>query len=248
LAHEKDWKVLSLPAIKEDDSNPDDIRKIGEALWPEKHDIAKIEGVKKASLRTYISLYQQRPAPAEGNILLKKWFKKYTLGSKPPAFDTIIQSWDCTFKDAITSDFVVGQVWGKIGVESYLLDMVRGQWSFTETVKQMLLLNEKYPECDQKFVEDKANGSAVIDTLKLEISGIIAITPTESKESRASAISYVVEAGNIYLPEEEAWYEELLDELTAFPNGKHDDMVDALTQALKRLYKGSMTPGLFMIG
>lgn len=247
LAHEDDWRVIIFPAIKEDDTNPDDPRAIGEALWPDRHSVEKINAVRRASERTFISLYQQRPAPAEGGTFLRKWFKMYVLAGRPPAFEKIVQSWDCTFKDTVMSDFVVGQVWGKIGVASYLLDMVRGQWSFTETIKQMRLLSEKYPESDAKYIEDKANGTAVIDTLQNEIAGIIPVTPTESKESRAAAVSYVVEAGNVYLPEDEPWIDELIEEIAVFPNGAHDDRVDAMTQALKKLYKGDSMPGMFVI-
>jgi len=248
LQAEKDWKVISFPALKEDDSNPEDPRKIGEALWPDKHSVERIMAIRKASERTFISLYQQRPAPAEGGMFKKAWFKFYKKGYAPPTFDTVIQSWDCAFKDTVTSDFVVGQVWGKVGVTAYLLDMVRGQWCFTETVKQMRLLSEKYSECDAKYVEDKANGTAVIDTLKSEIPGIIPVTPTESKESRAAAISYVIEAGNVYFPSDENWTADYLDEMAVFNNGAHDDMVDATTQALKKLYKGEAMPGMFVIG
>ena len=248
LSKENDWKVISLPAIKETAPSVEDSRNIGEVLWPEKHSLEKIEAVKKSSARAFASLYQQRPAPAEGNLLLRKWFKFYDESGKPPVFDTMIQSWDCTFKDAATSDYVVGQVWGKVGVDAYLLDMVRGRWSFTETVKQMQLLNEKHPECDAKYVEDKANGTAVIDTLQGQIPGIIPVTPTESKESRTAAVSYVIEAGNIHIPKDEPWTEDLISEFILFPNGKHDDMVDAMTQALKKLYHGNAMPGMFVIG
>jgi predicted phage terminase large subunit-like protein len=248
LAKEDDWKIVSLPAIREDTNNPDDPREIGSVLWPERHSAEKILQVKALSERTFISLYQQRPAPVEGGLFKRSWFKYYnTKTGTPPKFDTIIQSWDCTFKDALTSDFVVGTVWAKAGVETYLIDMVRGQWSFSETVKQMRLLSEKYPQCDQVYVEDKANGTAIIDTLKQEIAGIIPVSPTESKESRASAISYVIEAGNVYFPSDANWLQSFIEEIAVFPNGKHDDMVDSMTQALYKLYKGMSTPGLFII-
>ncbi|HET8688187.1 MAG TPA: hypothetical protein VFM18_16255, partial [Methanosarcina sp.] len=66
--------------------------------------------------------------------------------------------------------------------------------------------------------------------------------PTESKEARASAVSYIVEAGNLYLPEYtktdngELIKDLVIDEMTAFPNSENDDMVDALSQGLNYLY------------
>ena len=247
LEHEKDWLVISLPAIKEDDHDPQDPRKVGEALWPARHSLEKILSVRQTSERTFASLYQQRPAPAEGGLFKRTWFKTYVKAGLPPKFDEIIQSWDCSFKDLDTSDFVVGTVWGKRGAEVYLLDMVRGRWSFTNTIKQIALLSEKYPNVVGKLVEDKANGTAVIDVLKQKIPGIVPITPTESKESRAVAISYVFEAGNVYFPADVVWLADFIDELSVFPNGTHDDMVDSMTQALNKLYKGTMMPGLFVI-
>lgn len=249
LQHEQgQWTVVSLPYIKEEQPSAEDPRQIGEALWPERHSAEKAMQIKKNSERTFTSLCQQRPAPADGILFKRANFRLYKKTGLPPRFDIIIQSWDCTFKDASTSDYVVGQVWGKKGVESYLLDMVRGQWSFTDTVRQIRLISEKFPLCNQKLIEDKANGSAIIDTLRKEIPGIIPVSPTESKESRAAAVSYVVEAGNVYIPEDFAMMAEFMDEVTVFPNGRHDDIVDALTQALNHLYRGQMTPGLFVIG
>ena len=249
IAHEPgQWTIVNFPYIKENDQNPDDKRQIGEALWPEMHSYEKAMQLKANSERMFASLCQQRPAPEEGGLFKISWIKYYAKTGLPPRFDSIIQSWDCTFKDAVTSDFVVGQVWGKIGVCTYLLDMVRGRWSFSETIKQMRLLNEKYPKCSAKYVEDKANGTAVIDVLKKEIPGIIPVNPTESKEARATAVSYVMEAGNVYFPSEEPWINDFMNELLVFPNGKHDDMVDSLTQALNKLYKGNIMPGMFTIG
>jgi phage terminase large subunit-like protein len=84
------------------------------------------------------------------------------------------------------------------------------------------------------LVEDKANGSAIISMLKHEIGGIIAISPTESKVARANAITGIVEAGNVYLPEYADFTSEFVEEFASFPNGVHDDMVDACTQFINK--------------
>jgi predicted phage terminase large subunit-like protein len=111
--------------------------------------------------------------------------------------------------------------------------------NFTDTVAAVRLITAKWPQARVKLVEDKANGTAVIDSLKKEIGGIIPITPHESKEARAAAVSPFVEAGNVLLPSVEIALfavEELIEETTVFPNGAHDDQVDALSQALGRFY------------
>jgi predicted phage terminase large subunit-like protein len=88
-----------------------------------------------------------------------------------------------------------------------------------------------------KLVEDKANGPAIISVLEHEIPGIIAVEPEGSKESRAHSVTYLCEAGNVYLPDPSLnpWVHDFVDELANFPNGTHDDQVDAMTQALRRL-------------
>jgi phage uncharacterized protein (putative large terminase), C-terminal domain len=149
----------------------------------------------------------------------------------------MIQSWDCSFKSASTSDYVVGQVWGRVGGEFYLLDQVRDRMDFTETLQAVRALTAKWPKARSKLIEDKANGQAVIDALKREIPGIIPVTPKESKEARAMAVQPFMEAGNVYLPDPSIapWIHDFIEECAAFPNAAHDDQVDAMTQALNRL-------------
>jgi predicted phage terminase large subunit-like protein len=86
------------------------------------------------------------------------------------------------------------------------------------------------------LIEGKANGSAVIQMLMNQISGIIPVNPSGGKIGRAAAISPLIEAGNIHIPRPQMfpWVNDFLEECAAFPNGAHDDQVDAMTQALLR--------------
>ena len=95
-------------------------------------------------------------------------------------------------------------------------------------------MSYKHPKARGKLIEDAANGSAVIEMLKKEIPGIIPITPMGGKVVRASAVAPYLEAGNIYLPNPKnaPWIHDFIEECAAFPNGKHDDDVDAMTQAI----------------
>lgn len=245
LASEGDkWAVLRLPAIKEDNDNAEDPRAIGDALWPEKHSADSILAAKSRSERTYASLYQQRPAPSEGGLFKRDWWRFW---DRLPPMDRIITSWDCTFKES-GSSYVVGQVWGKSGSNAYLIDQVRGKWDFPETANQVRDLRARYPQAREHVIEEKANGAAIIAFLRKEIPGMIAVNPTESKEARASAVSYVVESGNVYLPQDAPYKNELMHELSVFPNGANDDMVDSLGQALSRFYsRNPMRAGMAAI-
>ena len=149
----------------------------------------------------------------------------------------LVQSWDLAFKDTKSSDFVVGQVWLRRGANAYLLDQARGRYSFTETCRQIRAMTARWPQAIAKLIEDKANGPAVINSLKATVGGMIAVEPEGSKVARANAISPLVESGNVLIPPDEhaAWVGDLIEEAKGFPNGAHDDQVDALTQAVHRL-------------
>ena len=230
------WEVVSLPAIAEDDDPLG--REFGQPLCPDLFTKDALESIKKAvGSYWWASLYQQRPSPAEGGIFKRNWWQYYR--RVPDRFDEIIQSWDMTFKDTKTADFVVGQVWGRKGADKYLLDQVRDRMDFPATIQAVRTLSAKWPQARAKLVEDKANGPAVIATLKREISGLIPVEPQGSKESRAWAVSPEVEAGNVYLPDPSIapWIHDFVEECAAFPNGANDDQVDAMSQALMRLNK-----------
>jgi predicted phage terminase large subunit-like protein len=182
--------------------------------------------------RAWLALFQGRPTAVEGNMIKRDWWKYYT--SLPEQFDTIVQSWDMTFKDTDGSDYVVGQVWGSCGANIYLIDQVRARMDFPTTIQAFLDLTRKYPKATTKLVEDKANGSAVIAMLTHKVGGIIPVTPKESKQARVSAVSPLIEAGNVHLPLNAPFTNGFVEECSSFPNGAHDDQVDCMSQALQR--------------
>lgn len=227
-----EWVRISLPAIKEDNLNPIDTREVGEALWPWKYNEEKLKSIRKTvGERDWISLYQQRPAPEEGGIVKRKWLQYYKR-KDCPEFDFKVMSVDATFKDAQNSDFVVISLWGRKGTNKYLIDQYRKKMGFTDTKRAIKTMWENHQGIHAVLVEDKANGSAIIETLREEIPCIIAINPKESKEARLFAVSTEFEGGNVFLPDDAEFTPEFVEELMSFPNGKHDDQVDSCTQAL----------------
>ncbi len=234
------WKVISYPAIATHD---EDKRKTGEALHPDRYPLEQLEKIKAAlGSRDWEALYQQNPVPDGGAIFQKTWLQYHTLPIHDPKsmyrqFDKTLISWDMAFKDNEDSDFVVGQVWGRKAAQYFLLDQVRGRMGFTATLEAFKRLAEKWPQATEKLVEDKANGPAVIDSLKRYVSGIIPINPDGSKSARAHAITPLFEAHNVFLPDVSIapWIRDYEAELLQFPASAHDDQVDATTQALRRL-------------
>jgi predicted phage terminase large subunit-like protein len=215
-------------------------------LVPELKSLAFLREVKSLfSDYWWAAMYQQSPRALGGNVFKETGLRYYFPKDLPTKFDKVLASWDCTFKDTDGTDFVVGQVWGKAGANAYLLGQVRARMSFTKTVGEVVKLKNEWPKVREILIEDKANGPAVIDTLKGSVSGIIPIEPDGSKLARAHAVTSYWEAGNVWLPQPD-WSDhlfrgdgkvkELVGELTAFPAGANDDQVDATTQALRRLF------------
>ncbi|SFM35513.1 phage terminase large subunit [Salibacterium qingdaonense] len=230
------WERIRMPAVAESE---DDLlgRELDEALCPElgyDEEWAKNKKIEVGS-RTWAALFQQRPSPGEGNIFQRNWWQYYK--KAPARFDQVLQSWDCTFKDTDGSDFVVGQVWGRVGADRYLLDQVRARMDMPGTMQAIRSLSSKWPSARSKLIEDKANGPAVIQMLKREITGLTAVEPEGGKEVRAQAVSPEIEAGNVHLPDPSIapWIHDFIEEAASFPNGANDDQVDAMSQALNRI-------------
>lgn len=235
------YKHLCLPAEFEPNhphrSSEDWRSEEGELLWPERIDRKGMDKLKRdlGSMGAAGQL-QQRPSPAEGNIFKRAWFRYYD--SPPEKFDKIIQSWDMSFKGAKDNDYVVGEVWGKLGVDLYLLDVVRKQMDFPTTCAAVLALSAKHPLATVKLIEEKANGAAVMAQLRDKVGGMIPVRPDVSKEARAAGVSPLYEAGNVFVPRYGAFTEEFIEEHINFPNAAHDDQVDAASQAVSYLNSG----------
>lgn len=240
------WRIVNLPAVAERPEDSvffpatctvlPDWRQPGEPLCPERYPLDRLLSIRATSgERVWNALYQQRPVEAGGQVFKRSWWRYWT--ERPARFDRVVQSWDCTFKDTDGTDYVVGQVWGQVGARFYLLDHVRDRLSFTDTCRTIVAMRAKWPEAHAIYVEDKANGPAVIDALVRTVPGIVAVNPEGGKVARAYAQQPLVEAGQVYLPDPSTapWVETMLREFSAFPNGRHDDEVDAFTQAMAKL-------------
>lgn len=216
----------------------------GDPLWPDREGTVELAQQKRMLGSTaYAGQYQQHPAPAGGIIFQRGWWKFY---DDYPQMDQLTQSWDMSFKDRKDNDYVVGLVGGRRGADIYIIDRVKGQWSFTESCRQVRLLSHRHPRAHTKLIEDAANGPAIIDALRHDCSGIIPVQPEGGKLSRAQAVQPLVEAGNVYLPNPRrhgslvpgrSWVDDFIHQLAIFPNGAHDDDVDAFSQLLVRLRK-----------
>jgi predicted phage terminase large subunit-like protein len=198
---------------------------------------------------------QQRPAALEGELLKRSWWQffppDYLNQDKIrmlPRFQRIVSSWDTAFEDKTSSDYVVGQVWGIHGPDRYLLWSYRRHANLNATKEAMRTAHRWVEERWRRaahtiLIEKSANGTEIIAALKRELPGVLAVPVSKDKITRAIAASPPLESGNVYLPgratpdsparyQAPDWVANLIEEAATFPNGKHDDQVDAFSQAM----------------
>jgi len=185
----------------------------------------------------YAAQRNQEPVPRGGGIIKEKWFQYYR--DLPERFDLVTISVDCAFKDLESSDYVVFQAWGQLGAKHYLIKQLRAQMNFLKTKESLETWGTTlFPNYHEMLIEDKANGTAIINTLEKTLRGLIPINPKDSKVARLSACEPDIEAGDVLLPDPdlEPWVREIfLPEITSFPKAGNDDQVDAMTQYLNRI-------------
>jgi predicted phage terminase large subunit-like protein len=239
--HADQWRVLSLPAIRENTANPLDPRKLGDPLWVGKYDAPVLAKIKSSiGSRDWSSLYQQRPTAEGGNIIQSEWIKYYKV--LPQRFDQVIQSWDFAVKDKSGSDYTACQVWGRIKADKYLIYQFRARVSFPVACQKVVEISKMFPQAHKKLIEAKANGPAIVQTLKKVIPGLVEVEPYGDKISRVNSIAPQYESGNVYYPVSSIapWIDDHVTELCDFPNGAHDDTVDCASQALNELKKAQV--------
>lgn len=265
-----DWRFITIPALatSENDSLG---REIGEPLLRPQADQtieeakAEMANVQK-SISTYAwqSLWMQDPRDPEGSIFPEsKWrywggdFPKNATDERielPADFEQIIFSLDSAFKDLKTSDWVVCTLIGRIGSDYYLIEQIRGRWSFTETCTRITNFTNthriRYPRATTVVVEDKANGPAIIDALRSRVGGLVEFNPSDygSKLARAWAVQPYVLGGNVYLPaeSERPWVRGFKRETGDFRGigNETDDQVDSFTMGVLYMQKYQYAPAI----
>ncbi len=217
------WEVVELPAINED----------GEALWPDAYPIEALERIRKNSqARFWSALYQQRPAPEEGDYFKAEWLRPY---DRAPARETMrIYGGSDYAVTADGGDFTVHVV---VGVDPegrmYLLDLWRGQSASDRWVESLCDLVKEWKPI--AWAEEQGQiRSGVGPFLERRLGERKAYVGREQfptrgdKAVRAQSIRGRMALEGLYVPHQASWYPNLRSELLSFPAGKHDDQVDAL--------------------
>lgn len=225
-------KVITFPISKKKVE-----RKIGDILWPEREPKDVLEATKVAlGTYAYSGQYQQSPAPLEGGVVKRDWWRRYDTTQRPVSFHQLFISADPKFKDYETSSHVAIHLYGVIGPNIYLLERIYNHLGCVETINGILKMRLNWTKEGHSvgavLIEDKANGPAIIQILQKRIPGIIAVEPDGDKIARALAASPIIEAGNVWIPNE-PWGDEVIDAWSFVPNGDNWDDVDAASQAIR---------------
>lgn len=231
------WEVVSFPAICEDES-PDykvmfqDPRFPGEALWPHKESARELEIVKtRTGTIKFSALYQQRPSDLAGNMISRTWFKFYDV--LPSRFDSVIITADLAFEGTEKSDPCAFHCWGKLGANTYLLDVREGKFEFKDSLSEFEAFCRANPLASLKLVEKKANGAALLSMVKSKVPGVVGFNPDPhgSKAQRFKSTTPFIEAGNVFFPSNlrAKWSDDVINQMCRFPKAKNDEHVDCYT-------------------
>lgn len=233
-----EWEIIEFPAILPS----------GNSLWPQYWPVEELLKIKRDTPpHKWAAQYMQAPTGEEGNLIKREWWKRWE-PKQLPACEFKIQSWDTAHRKTTRSDYSVCTTWGIFHDETtdrkalMLIGLHRERMEFPE-LKKAALEQKKLHDPDTIIIEGKAAGDSLIQELRYMGVPVQSYTPSrgEDKIVRANAVSDLFASGAIWAPHERhvPGVEDLIEEFSDFPNGAHDDMVDASTLALLRYRKGN---------
>jgi predicted phage terminase large subunit-like protein len=234
---ERGYRHLNLPAIAEREEEvpigPGRVhrRAVGDLLNPAREDRALLDRIRcELGPAVFSAQYQQDPVAPEGNAIRMEWFRTYNEPPPRNAFTKVIQSWDTGMSAAPTSDFSVCTTWGFRTDKWYLLDVYRQRLDFPDLRNAMIRLWQQWMP-DRVLIEDAGAGKSVAQDIRLSGKFMPMLCRVSiDKMARFTGCFGEIESGNILLPVEAPWLDDLRKELRAFPHGRHDDQVDSLSQ------------------
>jgi predicted phage terminase large subunit-like protein len=231
----EEWDVVEFPAILPS----------GNSLWPEFWPVGELLALKnELPVSKWNAQYMQSPTSEEGAMVKREWWKIWEK-DMPPKCEFVIQSWDTAFTKNERSDYSACTTWGVFYMNEnpsdphvILLDAVKERLEFPELkAKALEMYNEWEP--DACIIEAKAAGSPLIYELRKMGIMVSEFTPTRGNDkiARMNSVTDLFSSGRVWAPSRR-WAEEVMEEMAAFPNSEHDDLVDSSTQALIRFRKG----------
>ena len=245
LLEQSGWIHLNLPAIAEEHTmvplgpGRHYLRRIGDLLHPQRESQKALDEL-KASMGSmeFSAQYQQSPVPLGGNLIKWSWFKSYRDAPAAQHGDKLIISWDTALSSSQLADYSACVVLLVRGESIFVLDVMRARLEYPDLKKIILQHYNRWrlSACSScgLLIEKKGSGLSLIQDLRRDNIHVIGINPDGDKIMRMAAQSASIEAGAVHLPIHAPWLDEFKKEILAFPASRHDDQVDALSQALQR--------------
>jgi predicted phage terminase large subunit-like protein len=231
----EEWELIELPALLPS----------GKPLWPEFWSLEELAALKEElPVSKWNAQYQQKPTGEEGALVKREWWKIWG-GERAPACEFIIQSWDTAFTKSERSDFSACTTWGVFYKDEnpqdpniILLDAYQERLEFPELKERALMLYKEWTP-DAFIVEAKAAGAPLIFELRRMGIAVSEYTPSRGNDKfvRLNSVTDLFKSGKVWAPDMR-WAHELIEQMAAFPNAVHDDLVDSSTQALIRFRQG----------
>ena len=231
----EEWDIVEFPAILPS----------GNSLWPEFWPIKELLALKnELPVSKWNAQYMQSPTSEEGAMVKREWWRIWEK-EDPPQCDFIIQSWDTAFTKNERSDYSACTTWGVFYLNEnpedpniILLDAHKERLEFPELKAKALDMYKEW-EPDAFVIEAKAAGSPLIYELRRMGIPVSEFTPTRGNDkiARMNSVTDLFSSGKVWAPSRR-WADEVMEEMAAFPNSEHDDLVDSSTQALIRFRKG----------
>ena len=233
------WTLLNLPAIAEEDAKiligdgDYHFRKEGDLLHPERENREILDSLRRElGPYLYSAQYQQKPVPLGGGIIRRDWLAYYDQAPDHKWPSQIIQSWDTAAKDGVRNDWSVCTTWLIRDGIYYLLDLTRGRYDYP-TLRDTAINLARQFKPNFILIEDASTGIALAQELQREaVSAVKLVTPERDKQTRLFIQQAKFAARQVQFLRGVSYLSELESELLTFPQAKHDDIVDSVTQAL----------------
>ena len=221
------WHHLKLSALDEENV----------PLWPEKHTFKELEAIRQADRYTFSGQYLQIPSPPEGGEWRKDWFQIINKAEIPN--DIVYEMYiDGAYTKDTRNDPTGIQISGKSGDNLYIYKSID---KYLEMPELKSFIGNFVKSCGvnvtQILVEPKASGKSLVQLLRRETNFNVSELKTNfvrySKIERARASSPFIEGGRVFLVKDK-WNEAFLQQVSTFPNAKHDEHIDVTAYAIER--------------
>ena len=186
--------------------------------------------------------------PIGGNLIKWSWFKSYETPPTLQSGDKIIVSWDTALSSSQLADYSACVVLLARRETIYILDVLRARLEYPDLQRTVLQHHHRWRHVASNYallIENKGSGLSLIQDLRREEIYAIGVDPDGDKILRMAAQTAPIEAGAVYRPTQAPWLDEFKKEILSFPLSKHDDQIDALSQALQRAFAPGPRPAVF---